>query len=93
VGISGSATIGKHVIIAGQAGIAGHITLEDGVIVAPQAGVAKSVAKNQVVSGSPERPHRQNARIQYIITRLPELKKKVETLEKRLDQIEKAESL
>jgi len=93
VGISGSATIGKHVIIAGQAGIAGHITLEDGVIVTPQAGVAKSVAKNQVVSGSPERPHRQNARIQYIITRLPELKKKVETLEKRLNQIEKTESL
>jgi UDP-3-O-[3-hydroxymyristoyl] glucosamine N-acyltransferase len=93
VGISGSATIGKHVIIAGQAGIAGHITIEDGAIVGPQAGVAKSVGKNQVVSGSPERPHRQNARIQRTIGLLPELKKRLETLEKRLDQFEKTESL
>ena len=93
VGISGSVTIGKHVIIAGQAGIAGHITLEDGAIIGPQTGVVKSVAKNQAVSGTPERPHRHNVRIQHIITRLPELKKKIETLEKRVDQIEKTESL
>jgi UDP-3-O-[3-hydroxymyristoyl] glucosamine N-acyltransferase len=92
VGISGSVTIGKHVIIAGQAGIAGHITLEDGAIIGPQTGVVKSVAKNQVVSGTPERPHRKNIRIQHIIAQLPELKKTIETLEKRLEQIEMKQS-
>ncbi len=86
-GIAGSTTIGKHVILAAQAGISGHLTIEDGAIIGPQTGVVKSIPKNAVVSGSPERPHQHHIRIQHLISRLPELKKKIDAIEKRLDQM------
>ena len=88
-GVAGSATIGRHVILAAQAGISGHITIEDGAVIGPQTGVVKSVAKNAVVSGSPERPHRHHVRIQHLISRLPELKNRLEALEKRLDALDR----
>lgn len=88
VGISGSVTIGKHAILAGQAGIAGHITLGDNVTIGPQAGVASSVQNGQVMSGSPEMPHRLWLRVQRIIHRLPELKKNLSEIEKRLNMVE-----
>ncbi len=88
VGIAGSATIGKHVTIAGQAGIGGHIHIGDGAIVGPQAGVTRTVAPGHIVSGTPEMPHRLWLRVQQVIPRLPELKKQVAELEKRLKSLE-----
>lgn len=85
VGIAGSTTIGKNVILAGQAGIGGHLSIGDRVTVGPQAGVTRSVSEGQVVSGTPEMPHRLWLRVSQIIPRLPELKKKVAVLEKRMD--------
>jgi len=87
VGIAGSAKIGKNVILAGQAGIAGHITIGDRVTVGPQAGVTRSVTEGEVVSGTPEMPHRLWLRISQIIPKLPELKKRIADLEKRLDAL------
>ena len=88
VGISGSVTIGKHAILAGQAGISGHLTIGDDVTIGPQAGVVASVPDGEVVSGTPEMPHRLWLRVQRIIYRLPELKKKLLEIEKRLNKIE-----
>lgn len=88
VGISGSTTIGKNVILAGQAGVSGHLTIGDGAIVGPQAGVAKSVAPGEIVSGSPEMPHRMWLRVQNIVPKLPFLKKQLAALEARLERIE-----
>ncbi|MDI6687241.1 MAG: UDP-3-O-(3-hydroxymyristoyl)glucosamine N-acyltransferase [Desulfobacterales bacterium] len=88
VGISGSVTIGRHAVLAGQAGIAGHITLGDNVTIGPQAGVAASVQSDQVMSGTPEMPHKLWLRVQRLIYRLPELKKKLSEIEKRLNRIE-----
>jgi UDP-3-O-[3-hydroxymyristoyl] glucosamine N-acyltransferase len=85
VGIAGSATIGKNVILAGQAGIGGHITIGDFVTVGPQAGVTRSVPKGKVVSGTPEMPHKLWLRVSQVIPRLPELKRKINDIEKRLD--------
>jgi len=85
VGIAGSATIGKSVILAGQAGIGGHISIGDYTTVGPQAGVTRSVPEGQVVSGTPEMPHKLWLRVSQIIPRLPDLKRKIADLEKRLD--------
>jgi UDP-3-O-[3-hydroxymyristoyl] glucosamine N-acyltransferase len=84
VGISGSVTIGRHVILAGQAGVADHLAIGDGAVVGPAAGVAKSVAAGEVVLGVPALPRRQHLRIQAVAARLPEMKKRIEALEKRL---------
>lgn len=88
VGIAGSTHLGRHVIVAGQAGIAGHIAVGDHAVVGPQAGVSKSVADGRVVSGTPEMPHRQWLRVQRIVSKLPELKKTLEKIDKRLQKIE-----
>jgi UDP-3-O-[3-hydroxymyristoyl] glucosamine N-acyltransferase len=88
VGIAGSATIGKNVTLAGQAGITGHLAIGDNATIGPQAGVTKSVPVGEVMSGTPEMPHRLWLKVQRIIPRLPEMKKKLSELEKRLNAIE-----
>ncbi len=82
-GIAGSAVIGRNVIVAGQAGIAGKLKIEDGAIVGPGAGVTKNVKSGEIVSGIPEMPHRQWLKVHAILKNLPELKKRIEKLEKK----------
>ena len=92
VGIAGSATIGKHVVAAGQVAISGHITVGDNVTIGGKAGVTKSVPSGEIVSGMPEMPHKLWLRVQRVIPRLPELKKKLLDIEKRLKKIEEKEN-
>jgi UDP-3-O-[3-hydroxymyristoyl] glucosamine N-acyltransferase len=89
VGIAGSATIGRYVIIAGQAGISGHITIGDQVTVGPQCGVPQSLESNQVVSGTTlAMPHRTWLRLQKVLPDLPNLCKRVQSMEEQLAQME-----
>lgn len=81
VGIAGSADIGRHVTLAGQAGVGGHLRIGDNAVIGPQAGVTRSVSEGQVVSGTPEMPHRLWLKVHRILPRLPELKKRIEKLE------------
>jgi UDP-3-O-[3-hydroxymyristoyl] glucosamine N-acyltransferase len=89
VGIAGSTKIGKNVIIAGKAGVSGHLTIGDNSIVGPCAAVLNDVAPNEIVSGIPEMPHKLWLKISRIIPRLPELRKKIFSLERRMEKIEK----
>jgi UDP-3-O-[3-hydroxymyristoyl] glucosamine N-acyltransferase len=89
VGISGSVKIGNRAILAGQAGVAQHVSIGDRAIIGPQSGVAKSVAEDQVVSGSPEMPHRLWLKVSNLIPKLPEMRKKIGELEKRIERLEK----
>jgi UDP-3-O-[3-hydroxymyristoyl] glucosamine N-acyltransferase len=89
VGISGSVKIGDRAILAGQAGVSQHVSIGDGAIIGPQSGVAKSVPKDQVVSGSPVMPHRIWLKVANLIPKLPEMRRKVGELEKRLERLEK----
>jgi UDP-3-O-[3-hydroxymyristoyl] glucosamine N-acyltransferase len=88
VGIAGSTHIGKNVIIAGKAGISGHLTIGDCVIVGPYAGVSKNVPANQIVSGVPHMAHKTWLKVVNIIPRLPEIRKKLFSFEKRLKNLE-----
>jgi len=88
-GVAGSATLGRHTVVAGQAGIGGHLILGDYVTVGPQAGVSRAVPEGMTVSGTPEMPHKKWLRVQRTIPQLPELKKRIAELEKKLKNIEK----
>lgn len=88
VGISGSTTLGRHVVLAGKVGVAGHIQVGDYVMVGGQSGIAGNIPAGQVVSGSPSMPHKTWLRVQRILPRLPELRKKLTALEKRLRRLE-----
>jgi UDP-3-O-[3-hydroxymyristoyl] glucosamine N-acyltransferase len=90
VGISGSTQIGNHVTLGGQVGIAGHLTVGDNVMVGAQSGVPGSLTANAVYSGSPTMPHRDWLRAMAVVPRLPELKKSISALEKRITELEAA---
>lgn len=88
VGIAGSTTIGKNVIIAGKSAVTGHITIGDNAIVGPFSGVTANVPKNEIVSGIPHMPHKQWRKAVSIITRLPEMRKKLFAFEKKIKTLE-----
>ena len=88
VGISGSAKIGNHVTLAGQVGVAGHLTIGDNVLVGGQSGVASSLPANAAYSGTPAIPHKEWLKYSIVLPRLPELKKTVSALEKRIAELE-----
>ncbi|HEY3308157.1 MAG TPA: UDP-3-O-(3-hydroxymyristoyl)glucosamine N-acyltransferase [Desulfuromonadaceae bacterium] len=88
VGISGSTKIGNHVTLAGQVGVAGHLTIGDNVLVGAQSGVPGTLPPNAGYSGTPALPHKEWLKSMAVIPRLPELKKTVTALEKRIAQLE-----
>ncbi len=88
VGISGSTKLGNHVTLAGQVGVAGHLTIGDNVLVGAQSGVPSSLPANAAYSGSPTMPHREWLKSAMVVPRLPELKKTVSALEKRVAELE-----
>jgi len=81
-------TIGKHAVLAGQAGISGHLTIGDNATIGPQAGIVKAVPENEIVSGTPQVPHRVWLKLHRIFPKLPGLMKMIPMLEKRLNIIE-----
>lgn len=88
VGISGSTKIGNHVTLAGQVGVAGHLTIGDNVLVGAQSGVPGSLAPNAGYSGYPAMPHKEWLKSMAVVPKLPELRKTVGVLEKRIAELE-----
>lgn len=83
-GISGSSKIGKHCMIGGQVGIAGHIEIADHTIVAAQAGVIANLKGNQKYFGTPAIDLNQYMKSYVYFRKLPDIMKRLETLEKQL---------
>jgi UDP-3-O-[3-hydroxymyristoyl] glucosamine N-acyltransferase len=85
VGISGSTTLEDYVILGGQAGVGGHITIGKGTKAGGQAGLSSDVPAGSYVNGTPAIPYLLERRLQVLHQRLPDLFKRVEILEKKLD--------
>jgi UDP-3-O-[3-hydroxymyristoyl] glucosamine N-acyltransferase len=88
-GISGSTHIGRGVRMGGQCGAAGHLEIGDGAVCGAQAGVTKDVPPGVFVSGYPAMAHDKARRMHAHLMRLPELKKTVRELERRIAELEK----
>jgi UDP-3-O-[3-hydroxymyristoyl] glucosamine N-acyltransferase len=84
-GLAGSSVVGGNVILAGQAGVAGHCSIGDGAILTAQAGVSHDVPAGKMISGSPAFDNRVWLRAVTIFQRLPELLKRLDRLEKRVN--------
>lgn len=82
VGLAGSSKIGRSVILTGQVGVAGHLEIGDGVVATAQTGIPNSVEAGKVVSGYPAIDNKLWLKSSAIFKRLPELLKRIETLEK-----------
>ncbi len=84
-GIAGSTKIGKNCMIGGQVGIVGHITIADEVKIAAQSGIGHPITeKGQIVQGSPAFPIGDYKRSYIVYRGLPDLKRKVDEIEKKL---------
>jgi UDP-3-O-[3-hydroxymyristoyl] glucosamine N-acyltransferase len=89
-GISGSTKIGKNCMFGGQVGLIGHITIANGVKIAAQSGIPKSIKQeNTVVQGSPPLEFTHAQRCYVLFKRLPDLKKQMDELERRVNDLSK----
>ena len=84
VGIAGSCSTGEYVVLAGQVGIADHIHIGDRCIVGARAAVHKDVSPDQRMLGSPATPDREQKRILMTLEKLPELRKDVRRIKKKI---------
>ena len=87
VGVSGSCKIGRRAVLAGQVGVADHVTIGEGAVLMAQAGVAGDVPPGEVWTGYPARPASQTRRIWVAEAMLPELLKRVRSLEKQVREL------
>jgi UDP-3-O-[3-hydroxymyristoyl] glucosamine N-acyltransferase len=92
VGLAGSTVLKKNVLLAGQAGAAGHLTIHDNAIVYAQSGIGGDVEAGQVVSGSPAFDAGLWRRAVTAFPKLPDLLKAVRQLERRVSELESAQS-
>lgn len=88
VGISGSSKIGKRNKIAGQCGIAGHLNICDDVFLMAQSGVPKSIEQAGAYFGTPIRERMKAFRIEAVVNNLPDLKKELSDLSKKVKELE-----
>jgi UDP-3-O-[3-hydroxymyristoyl] glucosamine N-acyltransferase len=87
-GISGSTKIGKNCLFGGQVGLAGHIKIANGTKIGAQAGILSPVkAENTIILGSPAIDYKQFLKSSVIFKKLPELKTKIDTMEKDIDSL------
>ena len=85
VGISGSVEIGDGAILAGQVGVTDHTRIGSNARVGAKSGVVKDVPDDQVYSGIPAIPHGSWLRAQNIFSKLPEYIKRLQKLERKLE--------
>jgi UDP-3-O-[3-hydroxymyristoyl] glucosamine N-acyltransferase len=88
VGIAGSTKIGRNVTLAGQVGVADHIEIGDNVMIGGQSGVGQNLPPNQAYTGSPALPHREWLHAAMTFPKLPEMRKTLTRIEKRLKELE-----
>jgi len=83
-GISGSSVIGDNVMILGQVGIADHVIIADNTIIMPQSGIPNDIKTGDIVFGTPARPRKEHHKIHAALKYLPDLLKRVASLEKAI---------
>jgi UDP-3-O-[3-hydroxymyristoyl] glucosamine N-acyltransferase len=89
VGISGSTELEDHVTLAGQVGVAGHLRIGAGSTAAAKSGLVHSVEAGQTVGGYPAMPHTAWKRVMVLLQRLPQLFKRAQGLEQRIEALER----
>lgn len=88
VGIAGSTTLGNYVAFGGQVGVADHTTVGDRVQAGGKAVITRDVEAGQVVAGFYAIPLREWLKVQAVLPKLPELRKLVSELERRMTTLE-----
>lgn len=70
VGLAGSSTLGRNVVMGGQSATAGHLTIAPFTTMAARSGVTKSVTKGGVYSGFPLMEHKMWLKLQAKLAKI-----------------------
>ena len=89
-GISGSCTLERHVVLAGQVGVADHVRIGARAHVGAQGGAIRDVPPDAQVWGTPAFELRERMRHVASVRRLPELVELVRQLKRRIEELESA---
>jgi UDP-3-O-[3-hydroxymyristoyl] glucosamine N-acyltransferase len=88
VGIAGSSKTGDYVVMAGQVGIGDHLEIGNHVTLAAKAGVMHDLPGDEVYLGAPAIPAREQMRIFAVTAKLPELRKQLNELTRKIERLE-----
>jgi len=89
-GISGSTKVGKNCMFGGQVGLAGHIKIANGTKIGAQGGILGDIKEeNTAIIGSPAIEVKQFLRSSVIFKKLPDMKVKIDSLEKEIESLKK----
>ncbi len=86
-GVSGSVDIGKNVIIAGQSGVVGHLKIGDGAILMAKSVWSRDAEPGVAYCGYPSVPRQTFWKQAAAVQKLPELLKRVKSLEKEIESL------
>lgn len=84
VGISGSCRLGDNVTLAGQVGVKDHVSIGANAVVGGRSGVTKDIPPGAVVSGFPPMPHKEWLKVQSTLGRLPQMRRVLAQLTKKI---------
>lgn len=88
VGIAGSCSTGDFVVMAGQVGVGDHIEIGNQVTLLGKSGVMHNVDDGKTMLGIPCTPVREQMQLIAIQAKLPEIRRTVKQLKKRMDKVE-----
>ena len=89
-GIAGSTKIGNNCMLGGQVGIVGHLKIANGSKIGAQAGILGDIKdENTTILGSPAIDYKQFLKSSVIFKKLPDLKMKIDNLEKEVESLKK----
>lgn len=83
-GIAGTSKVGHNCFLAGQVGIADHVTIGNCVKIGSKSGIDKDVPDGEIRFGYPALPGMQYHRSFAVFKALPELRTRVDALERKL---------
>lgn len=88
-GIAGSTTSGENVLFAANVGVSDHVTIDDGVILGARAGVPpkKHLKKGNIYLGSPARPKDKAIEQELATTRIPFMRKNIQSLTEKVNKL------
>lgn len=72
VGLAGSTTLGRNVVMGGQSATAGHLSIAPFTTMAARSGVTKSITKGGVYSGFPLMEHKRWLKLQAKLAKMME---------------------
>lgn len=86
--MAGSVRIGRGALLAADVQIRDHVEIGEGAVLAAGTGAARDVPAGAQVWGTPPRPLQKEIRIKSLIGRLPQMKNRIQNLEKQVEKLQ-----